>query len=79
MTRSNSKSEDEARDAVAPNRVNKTHGGEVVESIAPEDVELMNEPDCKHESLIRDETETDFNAFICANPKCGNVVLFDKN
>lgn len=79
MTRSNSPQEDERRAEVAKGRVEKTHGGEVVESIAPEDVELMNDPECKHEQLVRDETETDFNGFICANPDCGVVVLFDKN
>lgn len=79
MTKSNSRSEDDARNESASNRVDKTHGGEVVEAIAPEEVELMNDPECKHVELVRDESETDFNGFICANPRCGIVVLFEKN
>lgn len=55
-----------------------THGGELVEAVAPEELESVNDAECKHEKLVRDETETDFNAFVCANPNCGVVVLFDK-
>lgn len=79
MTRSNSREEDARRAEGSKGRVEGTHGGEIVEAIAPEELELMNEPECKHEQLIRDETETEFNAFVCANDKCGVVVLFDKN
>jgi hypothetical protein len=78
MTRSSSRKEDEARNEERPDKVSRTHGGEVVEAIAPEELESMNEPECKHERLIRDVSEDDFNAFICANPKCGIVVLFNK-
>lgn len=78
MTRSNSRAEDDRRAEYSDGRMKKTHGGEVVESIAPEEVELINDPECKHEQLVRDESETDFNAFVCANPKCGIVLLFDK-
>lgn len=79
MTRSSSKEEDARRAEASKGRVDTTHGGELVEAIAPEEVELMNDPECKHEQLVRDETETDFNAFVCANPKCGIVAVFDKN
>lgn len=78
MTRSKSRKEDNARNEERPDKVTRSHGGEVVEAIAPEEVELMNEPDCKHKTLVRDPSETEFNAFICTNPKCGVVVLFDK-
>lgn len=57
----------------------KAHGGELVEAVAQEELTLMNDVDCKHDRLIRDETETEFNAFICANNKCNEVVLFDKD
>ena len=57
-------------------RVEKAHGGVNVEEI--EKPELMNEPDCKHEKWEIDPTETEFIAYICANPKCGIVKLFDK-
>ncbi len=76
--RSNSREEDQRRAEVSKGRVETTHGGEIVEAIAPEEIELMNDPECKHEQLIRDESETEFNGFICANPDCGVVVLFDK-
>jgi hypothetical protein len=59
-------------------RVDKTHGGEIVEAIAPEDLVSVNDTDCKHENLVRDASETEFNAFMCANPNCGVVVLYDK-
>lgn len=78
MTRSNSKEEDARRAEGSKGRVETTHGGELVEAIAPEELELMNDPECKHEKLIRDESETEFNAFTCANPLCGTVLLFDK-
>lgn len=79
MTRSNSKQEDARRGDERPDRVTDVHGGQVVEFIAPEEVELINDPTCKHEQLVRDPTETEFNAFICANTRCGEVVLFDKD
>lgn len=79
MQRSNSKAEDAARDEASSNRVTRVHGGELVEAVSNEDLELMNEPECKHDNLIRDEAETEFNAFVCANSKCGVVVLFEKN
>lgn len=78
MTRSKSKAEDEQRLKGAPDRVSKEHGGTLVEAVAPEELESFNDADCKHENLIRDESETQWNAFICANTKCNEVVLFDK-
>lgn len=78
MSKSKSRNEDERRGQERPDKVTRDHGGEVVEAIAEEDLELMNDPECKHENLIRDPSETEFNAFICANDKCGIVVLFDK-
>lgn len=59
-------------------RVDETHGGELLEAISPEDLESFNDPDCKHERLVRDASETEFNAFMCSNPKCNIVVLYDK-
>lgn len=76
--RSESKQEDDRREEVAPSRVTKTHGGQTVESIAPEDLESFNDATCKHVTLIRDPSETEFTAFVCANPKCNEVVLYDK-
>lgn len=78
MTRSNSREEDARRAEALKGRMDNTHGGQVVEAIAPEEVELVNDPECKHEKLVRDQSETDFNAFVCANRDCGIVVLFDK-
>lgn len=59
-------------------RVDDQHGGELVEEIRSENIVLMNDPNCTHERMLRDETETDFLAFQCANPKCGIVKLIDK-
>lgn len=78
MTKSQSKSEDAERLKGAQDRVSKEHGGELVEAISPEELTLMNDTECKHDKLIRDPSETEFNAFICANDKCGRVVLFNK-
>lgn len=78
MTRSKSRAEDDRRAEGSKGRVESTHGGEIVEAIAPEELELINDPECKHETLVRDETETEFNAFVCANPDCGIVALYDK-
>lgn len=78
MAKSDSPQEDARREQATPSRMSKTHGGLPVESIAPEDLEPMNDAECKHERLIRDETETEWNAFACANEKCNEVVLFNK-
>lgn len=79
MARSNSHQEDERREQESPSRVTKAHGGEIVEAIAPEDLESFNDAECRHERLIRDESETEWNAFMCANSKCNEVVLFSKD
>lgn len=78
MTKSNSKQEDERRAKEAPTRMGKTHGGELVEAIAPDELESFNDADCKHESLVRDPSETEFNAFVCANPQCNEVLVYSK-
>lgn len=57
-------------------RVNKVHGGDVVEEI--DKPTPINQPGCPHTNMSRDYTETDFIAFMCDNPKCGVVALFDK-
>jgi len=64
--------------AEAPSRVSQEHGGDLVEAISPEQITQVNDPNCKHERAVRDFTEKDFIAFQCANPKCGLVVLFNK-
>lgn len=79
MTRSQSKQEDDRRNQERMDRVTTAHGGQVVESIAPEDLESFNDADCKHEKLIRDDSETDFAAFMCANPLCNEIMLYDKD
>jgi hypothetical protein len=68
-----------SEEPAAPSRVDKEHGGEIVEAIAPKELELMNDPNCKHENMTRDPSETDFNAFICDNPKCGIIAILDKS
>ncbi len=79
MSRSTSETEDERREQSTQSRMSKAHGGQTVESIAPEDVEAFNDAECKHEKFIRDETETEYNAFICANENCSEVLVFNKD
>lgn len=55
-------------------RVERVHGGDNVEEI--DTLELINDPTCKHISMSRDYTEKDFIAFVCDNPKCGMVKLY---
>lgn len=78
MTKSKSKEEDAKREKTEPTRMGKVHGGKVVETISPDQLESFNDANCKHELLVRDETETDFNAFACANPACNEIVLYDR-
>lgn len=78
MTKSSSREEDARRSETTQSRMEKTHGGEVVEAVAEEELVLVNDPECKHELLVRDPTETEFNAFICANPNCGVVAIYDR-
>lgn len=75
MTKSSSKEQD----AELASRVDKVHGGEIVEAVSAQDLESFNDADCKHLELIRDETEEDFNAFMCVNPLCNEVMLYDKS
>lgn len=56
-------------------RVEKVHGGEVVEEI--ETPQPMNNPGCDHEWEL-DSTETDFIAYRCTKKDCGIVMLYDK-
>lgn len=56
-------------------RVDKVHGGHVVEEI--ERPEPMNNPGCEH-NWVLDPTETDFIAYMCDKPDCGNVLIYDK-
>jgi hypothetical protein len=77
--KSNSKSEDEEKAKQSKGRVDLTHGGELVEAISPDDLISVHDSSCKHKTLVRDPSETEFNAFICANPDCGEVMLYDKS
>lgn len=79
MPKSKSREEDKLQDERGQSRVDKTHGGKVVESISPDKLESFNDDKCKHERLVRDASETDFNAFECANPLCNEVVLYNKS
>lgn len=57
-------------------RVERKHGGHNVEEIST--VVPVNDPSCKHVSWTLDPTETDFIAYVCDNPNCGIVKLYDK-
>lgn len=69
---------DEYQEELGASRVNKAHGGELVEAISPDDLELMNDPECKHKTMVLDPTETLGTAYVCANPKCGIVAIYNK-
>jgi len=75
---SSSYKEDEKFDEMGKSRVQKVHGGLKADAISPEELVPMNDPDCKHESMTRDPSETDFNAFICDNPNCNVVAIIEK-
>lgn len=77
-SKSSSRQEDDRRAETSKGRVDSIHGGQVVEAVTPEELELMNDPECQHERLVRDPSETEFNAFVCANPDCGIVAIYDK-
>lgn len=70
------------KDEGKKSRVDKVHGGEVVESIAQEDLVSFNDADCKHENLVREEGDggfdVDMNVFVCSNPKCNEVFVLPK-
>ncbi len=78
MTKSNSRQEDEQRSKETQGRVETVHGGTLVEGISPEELIPVNDADCKHEKVVPDPTEEDFDAYMCANEKCGVVLLYDK-
>lgn len=70
------------KDEGKKSRLDKVHGGEVVESIAPEDLVSFNDADCKHKNLIREDSDGGFdesmNTFICSNPNCNEVFVLPK-
>lgn len=66
---------DEYLEEMGASRMNKTHGGELVEAISVEDLVLMNDPNCTHDVMVRDPSETIGIAFVCKNPKCGIVKI----
>lgn len=75
---SSSPEEDAIREERNQSRVNRAHGGNLVEAISEEELFPVNDANCEHENMTRDETETEFNAFKCDNPNCGVVVLYEK-
>lgn len=79
MTKNKARSEDEEQLKVAPDKVTAKHGGKVVEAISEDELISVNDAECKHKNLVRDPSEKDFNAFMCDNPNCSVVVLFDRD
>lgn len=78
MTKSQSRQEDDRRSEGVKTRMEKTHGGELVEAVSQEELESFNDAECKHEKLVPDPSETDFDGYTCANPDCNVVLLYDK-
>ena len=71
------KSKDDYLDAQKLSRMGKAHGGEVLLSIAPEDLVQINDTNHTH-NWIKDETEELGNAFVCTVENCGQVHIFQK-
>lgn len=69
---------DEYQEEIGASRVNKIHGGELVEAISTDDLVTVSDPECKHETMVLDPTETLGTAYVCANPKCGIVAIYNK-
>ena len=59
-------------------RMDRSHGGKLLDAISPEELVSFNDASCKHETMTRDPSETEFNAFICDNPNCNVVALSTK-
>lgn len=60
-------------------RLDQEHGGKMVEAVKPEDLVSFNDADCKHENKIPDPSETEFDAYLCANTKCNEVFIYAKS
>lgn len=58
-------------------RVERKHGGDNVEEITLASLVSVNDVSCKHEKLIPDPTETLGDAYLCANPDCAQVFIYD--
>lgn len=69
---------DKYLEEMGASRVSKSHGGELVEAISTDDLEVMNDPECTHEVMLPDESEDLGSAYVCANPKCGIVAIYNK-
>lgn len=78
MTKKAEEPKDEPIKPEPKSRLDKEHGGEMVEAISTDELESVNDAGCQHKLLVRDASETEFNAFMCSNPECGVVVLYDK-
>lgn len=67
--------EDKARDEAGQSRVDKVHGGEVVELIMPENIQPDYDTKCQHKRRELDESETAFDSVICLD--CPMVWNYD--
>ena len=56
--------------------VDLKHGGEVVLQVMPEDIQVVSNPDCKHERCFYDETDIEYDTFRCRN--CPMVWVYPK-
>ena len=56
--------------------------GQLVERISRDELELVNDPKCKHSHLVLDDTDEDsddFQVFKCQNKKCGILIVVEKS
>lgn len=78
MSKNKTRADDDKALEAAPDKVTAKHGGKVVETVSKDELVSFNDSECKHVTLIRDPSETEFNAFMCSNPNCAVVVIYEK-
>jgi len=79
MTKNKTRREDSESLKSQPDKVTAKHGGKVVETVSKDELISVNDSDCKHKNLVRDPSETEWNAFMCDNPNCAIIVIFDRD
>lgn len=76
QSREEGKRKDEYLEQANASRTNQKHGGEPVLMVSKEDLVMKSDPECKHETMVRDYEEEVGIAYICKNPRCAIVVIY---
>lgn len=56
--------------------IDRKNGGDVVLQIMPEDMPIVSNPECKHEKLMYDTSESEYDTFRCKT--CPMVWVYPK-